>query len=64
MSILRTSKALAAMSGRDFVIPEDIQRVAYPVLNHRIILTPEREMEGMTPEDVIKEIIHQIEVPR
>ncbi len=64
LAILRTSKAIAAMSGREFVIPEDIQAVAYPVLNHRIILTPEKEMEGTSAEDIIKEIIQKIEVPR
>jgi MoxR-like ATPase len=64
LAILRTSKAIAAMNGREFVIPEDIQTVAYPVLNHRIILTPEKEMEGTSAEDIIKEIIQKIEVPR
>jgi MoxR-like ATPase len=64
LAIMRTSKALAAMNGRDFVTPEDIQHVAYPVLNHRIILSPEREMEGVQPEDVIREIIQSIDVPR
>ena len=64
LAILKTSKAIAAMNGRDFVIPEDIQYVAYPVLNHRIILTPEREMEGYTTADVIKDIVKKIEVPR
>ena len=64
LAILKTSKAIAAMNGRDFVIPEDIQYVAYPVLNHRIIITPEREMEGYTTADVIKDIVKKIEVPR
>ena len=64
LAILRSAKALAAISGRDFVTPDDIQFVSYPVLNHRIILTPEREMEGMEVEDVIREIIRKIEVPR
>jgi MoxR-like ATPase len=64
LAILKTAKAIAAMNGRDFVIPEDIQYVAYPVLNHRIILTPEREMEGFSTRDVIKEIVKKIEVPR
>jgi len=64
LAILRTSKAIAAMNGREFVIPEDIQAVAYPVLNHRIILTPEKEMDGTNAEDIIKEIIQKIEVPR
>lgn len=64
LALMRMSKALAALAGRDFVVPEDIQQVASPVLNHRIILTPEREMEGYTPEDVISDIIKKIEVPR
>lgn len=64
LSILKMAKATAAMAGRDFVTPDDIQYVAYPVLNHRIILTPEREMEGFSTKDVIKDIIQKIEVPR
>jgi MoxR-like ATPase len=64
LGILKTSKALAAINGRSFVIPEDIQQATYPVLNHRIILTPEREMEGLVPEDIIKEILSHIEIPR
>lgn len=64
LAIMKTAKAYAAMSGRDFVIPEDIQYVAHPVLNHRIILTPEQEMEGYTTKDVITSIIKKLEVPR
>ncbi len=64
LAIMKMAKAVAAMNGRDFVTPDDIQYVAYPVLNHRIILTPEREMEGYTTEDVIRSIIQKIEVPR
>jgi len=64
LGILKTAKTLAAMRGRNFVIPEDIQQACYPVLNHRIILTPEREMEGLQPEDVIKEMLSHLEVPR
>ena len=64
LAILRTSKAIAAMQGRDFVTPDDIKHVVYPVLNHRIILTPEREMEGFHTEDIIKNIIESVEVPR
>lgn len=64
LSILKSSKAIAAMNGRDFVTPDDIQYVAYPVLNHRIILAPEREMEGVEAEDIIKQIIQSIDVPR
>ena len=64
LAIMRASKAIAAMNGRDFVTPDDIQYVAYPVLNHRIILTPEREMEGYDSKSVIEDIIKKIEVPR
>ncbi len=64
LAILRSAKANAAIQGRDFVTPDDIQYVAYPALNHRIILTPEREMEGYLAKDVIKDIVQKIEVPR
>lgn len=64
LSIMKASKAMAAMRGRDFVTPDDIQYICGPVMNHRIILTPEAEMEGMTPEDVIAEMVQKIEVPR
>jgi MoxR-like ATPase len=64
IGILNASKAIAAMRGRDFVTPDDIRFVVYPVVSHRVVLTPEREMEGLLVKDVIKEIIEQIEVPR
>jgi MoxR-like ATPase len=64
IAILNAAKAWAALSGRDFVIPDDIIYVAKPVLRHRIILTPEKEMEGTPEDEVIEKIIHSIEVPR
>lgn len=64
LSILKSAKAFAAIRGRDFVTPDDIQFVAIPVLNHRLILTPEADMEGNRVEDVIREIVQSIEVPR
>jgi len=64
LAIMKMAKSLAAMRGRDFVTPDDIQHVAYPVLNHRILLTPEREMEGYTPRDVIADILQTLDVPR
>jgi MoxR-like ATPase len=64
LSMMKASKALAAIRGRDFVTPDDIQFVAPHVLNHRIILTPEAEMEGTSAEEIIQEIIQTIEVPR
>jgi MoxR-like ATPase len=64
VAVLRSSKAIAAISGRDFVTPDDVIKVLHPVLCHRIILTPEREMEGGTAADVIRDITKKIEVPR
>lgn len=64
IAILKSSKAFAAMSGRDFVTPEDIKRAAIPVLHHRVIVTPEREMEGVTSKQIIKQIIETVEIPR
>jgi len=52
------------MMGRDFVTPEDIVEMAPYVLRHRIILTPEKEMEGLTPDELIDRIIKSIEIPR
>lgn len=64
LSILKAAKAFAAIRGRDFVTPDDIQFVAVHALNHRMILTPEAEMEGSPIEDIIREIVQSIEVPR
>ncbi|VAW10812.1 Magnesium chelatase subunit I [hydrothermal vent metagenome] len=61
---LNAAKAFAAISGRDFVMPEDVKRALVPVLNHRVILTPEREMEGMTTESVVHMITESVEIPR
>ena len=64
VAILNSSKAYAALQARDFVTPEDIKTVALPVLRHRIMLNPDKEMEGITPDEVVKQIIDKIEVPR
>ncbi|PZW37813.1 MoxR-like ATPase [Mesonia algae] len=64
IAIMNASKAYAAIYGRDFVIPEDVKKVLNPVLRHRIILSPEREMEGMTTENVVEMITKSIEIPR
>ncbi len=64
LNILNAAKAFAALEGRDFVTPDDIKMVIIPVLNHRIILTPEKEMEGVKPEIIIQQIIDSVEVPR
>lgn len=64
LAIMNGSKALAAIRGRDFVTPEDIKEIAYPVLIHRILLTPEKEMEGATPAQIIRLILDSVEIPR
>ncbi len=64
LAILDTAKAKAAISGRDFVIPEDIIYVSVPVLRHRVQPTPEKEMEGITVDKIIRDLISSIEVPR
>ena len=64
VAMLKAAKAIAVMSGRAFVTPDDVKKVMAPVLRHRIILTPEREMDGGTPDEVIDAIVKKIEVPR
>ncbi len=64
LALLRGAKALAAMGARDYVIPEDVRRVSIPVLRHRLMLTPEREMEGGDLGDTIRDLIEGTPVPR
>lgn len=64
IAIMNASKAMAAMQGRDFVTPEDILAIVPSVLRHRIILSPDKEMEGITEDDVIRQIIQGMDVPR
>lgn len=64
LALLNGSRAFAAIQGRDFVTPEDIQFLAAPVLKHRIILTPEKEMEGVSSEEVVQQLVAKTEVPR
>ena len=64
LAIMNASKAMAAISGRDFVTPEDIRDVFSPVLRHRIILAPDKEMEGVTEDEVIKQIVNGMDIPR
>jgi MoxR-like ATPase len=64
INILKAGKAFAAIQGRDFVIPEDIKAVLIPVLIHRIYLTPEKEMEGISEVQIISDIINSVSVPR
>lgn len=64
LAMMKASKAMAAIRGREFVTPDDIRSVAVAVLNHRIILSHEREMEGHTVEEIIQDILQKVEVPR
>ena len=64
VALLNGAKALATLRGRDFITPEDVQELTAPVLRHRVLLTPEREMEGGTADDVIVQVVQKVEVPR
>jgi MoxR-like ATPase len=64
IAIMNGSKAYAAIMGRDFVTPDDVKYIAKAVMRHRIILTPEREMEGFTADRAVNQILETIEIPR
>ncbi len=64
VSLMLASRALAAINNRDFVIPDDVKTLTYPVLGHRLILTPEAEMDGVTTERAIHSVVESIKVPR
>ncbi len=64
IALMLASKAKAALSGRDFVIPDDVKNIAKPTLRHRIILTPDAEMEGVSTDEVLDNIFSKIEIPR
>jgi len=64
INTLAAAKAMAAVNGRSFVIPEDIKSVLYPILNHRIYLTPEKELEGDNENQIIADVISSVEIPR
>ena len=64
IAILNAAKGFAALRSRDFVTPEDIKEAAIPVLQHRVMVTPEREMEGLSSVEIIKQIIETVEIPR
>ena len=64
VALLNASKAMAVLAGRDYLLPDDVQRIAQPVLGHRMLLVPEQEMAGKTTADVVRRIIAAIDVPR
>jgi len=63
-SLLRAARAWAAIAGRDFVSPDDVRAVSLPVLEHRLLLRPESELEGVRAAEVLDRILHEIPVPR
>jgi len=64
VSLMAVSKAFAAMDGRDYVIPDDVKASARPVLRHRIMLRPEADLEGITPDQVLEDVLRAVEVPK
>ena len=63
-ALLLSSRAFAAIQGRDFVTPDDIRSMAYPVMTHRIVLRPEYEIEGVTVDEAIAKLLEKVAVPR
>jgi MoxR-like ATPase len=63
VALLKTSRALAVLLGRDFVIPDDVKQLAAAVLRHRVAVAPELELEGVNADDALKSILDQTEVP-
>ena len=63
-ALLLASRVMAAINGNDFVTPDDVKALARPVLEHRIVLRPEHEIEGVTPAEVIARILREVPVPR
>jgi len=64
VSLMVFSKAIAAVDGRDYIIPDDVKQAALPVLRHRIVLKPEADLEGITPDQVVQDVLRAVEVPR
>jgi MoxR-like ATPase len=63
VAILRGARAVAALEGREYVVPDDVQEVVLPALRHRVMLSPEAEIEGRSPDELLTELIRSVEVP-
>jgi MoxR-like ATPase len=63
VAVLRGARAFAALDGRDYVLPDDVQEVVLPALRHRVLLTPEAEVEGHGPDELLAELVRSVEVP-
>lgn len=64
VSLMAVSKAFAAMDGRDYVIPDDVKASVRPVLRHRIMVRPEADLEGVTPDQILEDVLRAVEVPK
>ena len=64
VNLMAFSKAIAAIDGRDYVIPDDVKEAAVPVLRHRLVVKPEADLEGVTPDQILQDVIRATEVPR
>jgi MoxR-like ATPase len=64
ISLMLFAKAIAATEGRDYLIPDDVKVAAPPILRHRLVLKPEADLEGMTADQVVREIVRSVEVPK
>jgi MoxR-like ATPase len=64
VGLLYVARAMAAMDGRDYLLPDDIKAASLPVLRHRVMLKPEAEMEGLLPDDVIQQVVSTVEIPK
>jgi MoxR-like ATPase len=58
------AKGMAAIEGRDFLIPDDVKSAALPILRHRLVLKPEADLEGVTPDQVVRDVVKGVEVPK
>jgi MoxR-like ATPase len=63
ISLYKAGQALASFQGRDFVLPDDIKKVAEPVLSHRMVIKPSARLHNHTPAQVIKEVLDSVEIP-
>jgi MoxR-like ATPase len=64
VSLMAVAKGFAAMDGRDYVIPDDVKGASQPVLRHRVVLRPEADLEGITPDQALDEVLRAVEVPK
>jgi MoxR-like ATPase len=64
LNLLLAAKAVAAMDGRDYLVPDDVKQIAPAVLRHRVVLKPEADLEGVSAEQVVRDLLAAVEVPK